>query len=231
MAHRRSSGKTEADYERLETNLRAPAKGFFSGFLGQALQVVKFVLGVCLLPLVYCATAGFLKIFPRIDASLRADFWAGALTLVVMHLFVWEPAALYERGQKITERLFAFAQPFLKIAPALLPVHTILVFLIYGLVSLFSGKSEWAGRYAFFFAGFTVALHLVYSARSVQTKKGDFLKAQYLFTFSVMYLVTVIVLAGLINLWFKEFSFLRFLSVSSRQAADIFTTVFRQIFL
>jgi hypothetical protein len=240
MARKRSAGKAAGrEYEALETGLRAPSgsdgflgtvRGFFSGFLDQVLQMVKFFLGLCLLPLVYCATAGFLTVFQGIESSLRLDFWAGAVTLVVLHLFIWEPEVLYQRGQRIVEFLFKFAQPFLKVAPSLLPIHTILIFLAFGAVSVFQ-KSLWPARYAFFFAGFSVALHLVYSARSVQTRKSDFLKAHYLFTFSLVYLVTLIILAGLINIWFKEFSFLRFLSISSRQAADIFSAVFRQIFL
>lgn len=236
MARKRSPGKDSGSFEAEggqgggPGGFRGKVSGFFFGFLDQVLQIVKFVLGLCLLPIVYCFTAGFLRVFESLDASLRIDFWAGTLTLVLLHLFIWEPAVFYERGQKIVEVLFRFAQAFLKIAPSVIPINTILVFVIYGIIMLFN-KSPWNARYLFFFAGFSVAAHLVYSARAVQTKKNDFLKAHYFFTFSFIYLVALIILAGLINLWFKEFSFLKFLSWSGNRALDFFTAVFRQIFL
>jgi len=82
-----------------------------------------------------------------------------------------------------------------------------------------------------FLFGFSIALHLVFSARSIRSKKGDFLKANYIFGFAFIYIVNVFILALGVSLIFQDFSFIDFFNASFQIAKGIFSAVVKQLFL
>ena len=126
--------------------------------------------------------------------------------------------------------VFNFFKPIVKVAPYLLPIYTIVLLIIYGLLSLVTA-SAWLLKYSMFLFGFSIALHLVFSAKSIRTKKSDFLKANYIFGFSFVYIVNVFILALGMSLIFKEFSLVNFFSVSFQAAKGILHAVVKQLFL
>ena len=200
-----------------------------SGFSHKAFGIIKFILGVCLLPFVYSATIAFLNESSLIQKSLQNYFWSGVITLLVIYLFVWEPAIIYTRGHRILEVIFNFFKPLVRIAPYVLPVYTIVLFIAYELLSM-AVKSEWLLEYFIFLLGLSVALHLIFSAKSIRAKKSDFLKANYIFGFALIYIINLMLLAFCFNLVFNEFSFVRFFNASFQAAANIFSAVFKQLF-
>lgn len=204
--------------------------GKLSKFYDRSFGVIKFILGVCLLPLVYSSTNTFLKEFALIKDTPQSCFWAGIISFLIIYLFIWEPAPVYAKGHKLLELIFRFFTPLVKVAPYLLPIYTIVLFLLYLPLSL-AIKSRWLVEYVVFLFGFTLALHLVFSAKSVRSKKGDFLKANYIFGFSFVWITNVMLLAFFVNLIFKEFSFVNFFNSSFSSAGDIFYAVFKQLFL
>ena len=200
-----------------------------SGLSNKAFGIIKFILGICLIPFVYSFTVGFLTEFSLIEKSLQRYFWSGVVSLVVIYLVVWEPVILYTRGQKLVEIVFVFFRPLVKFAPFVLPIYTIILFILYELVS--STGSASVLNVLIFLIGFSVALHLVFSAKAVRSRQGDFLKANYIFGFSLIYIVNVVLLAIGLNLIFKEFSIVNFFNNSFQIADNIFYAVFKQLFL
>ena len=196
----------------------------------KAFGLIKLILGICLLPCVYTFTTAFLKQIGLIEKSLQCYFWAGVNTLLIVYLFIWEPAKIYKWGHKLLEIIFNFVKPLVKFAPYLLPIYTIVLFIVYGLLSLMI-KSSWLIGYTIFLAGLSITLHLVFSAKSIRGKKGDFLKANYIFGFSFIYIINVMILAFCLNLTFNEFSFVNFSNNAFQSAGDIFYAVFKQLFL
>lgn len=192
--------------------------------------VIKFILGLGLVPFVYCSTSAFLNEMKRIEGVMQADFWAGILTFVVTYFFIWEPAVVYSRGQKILGAVFQFFTPLVKVAPYLLPIYTLIVFAAHGIASLVWGAGK-SIHYAIFFAGFTIALHLVFSAKTVRGKKGDFLKGNYIFGFSFVYVTNLALLALCLNLVFGDFSFVQYFSSAFTGAKNMYAEVFRQLFI
>ena len=229
--------KTYPDFNELPElgeDFGAPEPSGFKHKLSQAgnkaFGLIKLVLGICLLPCVYTFTTAFFKQIGLIEKSLQGYFWAGVDTLLIVYLFVWEPARIYKWGHKLLEIIFNFIKPLVKVAPYLLPIYTIVLFIVYGLLSLMI-KSSWLIEYTIFLAGFSIALHLVFSAKSIRGKKGDFLKANYIFGFSFIYIINVMILAFCLNLTFSEFSFVNFSNNAFQSAGDIFYAVFKQLFL
>jgi hypothetical protein len=201
-----------------------------NAFSQKLFGIIKFILGVCLLPLVYSSTTSFLQEFSIVLPPVQNYFWGGVISLVMVYLFAWEPAVIYSKGHKLLEVLFSFFKPLVKVAPYLIPVYTIVLFIAYALLSL-AIKEDWLLHLSLFLFGFSIALHLVFSARTIRSKKEDFLKANYIFGASFIYLVNIFIMAAGLSMVFKDFSFVSFGRSSFETAGSIFYAVFRQLFL
>lgn len=223
---KKESPKTEGDLKPKASG----GSGKIAGLSNKAFGIIKFSLGICLLPFVYSISLAFLDQFGLVEKPIQAYFWSGVIALLIVYLFVWEPEIIYTKGQKLLEMVFIFFKPLVRLAPYVLPIYTIILFLIYGLLSL-AIKSAWLIQYSIFLSGFTIALHLIFSAKSIRSKKSDFLKANYIFGFSLIYIINLAILAFCINLIFKEFSFVNFCNSAFSVAKNIFYAVFKQLFL
>lgn len=208
----------------------APAESKIADLSHRVFGVIKFLLGLCFLPLVYSVAVAFLDELSLTEKWSQDYFWAGIITLVIIHLFIWEPAYIYAKGHKIIELLFSFFKPLVKVAPYLLPIYTILLFAVYGLMNMAVPNSEWL-RYFVFLFGFSIGLHLIFGAKTLRTKKNDFLKSNYIFGFSFVFIVDVFLLSFGLSLIFEKFSFVNFSNNSYQISRAIFAAVFKQLFL
>lgn len=206
-----------------EINFIPKISGFFQKIFGMS----KFILGICLLPFVYAVSVAFLNEFSLIDKALQRYFWAGVISMLITYLFIWEPAIVYTRGQKLVEIIFNFLKPLVRIAPYVLPVYTILIFFAYLIIA---NLFELTGYFIFLF-GLSMALHLIFSARSLRSKKEGLLKGNYIFGFSLIYMVNLSLLAFFFSLIFEKFSFVNFCNYSFHIAKSIFDAVVKQLFL
>ncbi len=193
-------------------------------------DIIKLILGICLLPFVYSFSVAFLSQIAFINISLQNYFWAGVITLVLIYLFIWEPTVVYERGHRLVEIIFSFFQPLVKFAPYLLPIYTIVLFILYLFLCIFI-QDKWLTEWAMFLFGLSIALHLVFAAQSIRSKKGDLLKSNYIFGFSFMYIISLGLVALFLNFIFKEFSFINFSNNAYSIASSIFQAVFSQLFM
>lgn len=200
-----------------------------SGVSGKIFGVIKFILGLCLLPFVYSATVAFLSGLSGLDKVIQGNFWNGLITLLVIYLFVWEPAVIYSKGQKMLEFVFNFFKPLVKVAPYLIPIYALVLFVFYLLASVTNKSPDIINWFVYLF-GFSMGLHLIFGAKSLKTKQEDFLKANYIFGFSFVYILNLILTAFIFNFVFKEFSVVDFLNSSFTTAGDIIEAIFRQLF-
>ena len=201
-----------------------------SGLSSKLFGIIKVILALILLPLVYSSVVAFINEFARINLGLQQIFYDGIITFLVIYLFIWEPAVIYNKGHKLLEICFSFFKPMVNVAPFLLPIYTILVFIIYGLLAL-GVKSGWLIEYTLFLIGFSSILHLTFAAKTIRTKKGDFLKANYIFGFSFIFILNLALLALGFSFIFKDFSFVNFCNISFNIFREIFLTVFKQLFV
>jgi hypothetical protein len=206
------------------------AKSKAAGFTNRIFDIIKVAVAVCFLPVVYFTTKAFLAEFELIDYPLQRYFWSGVIALLVMYLFVWEPVVIYTKGHQILEAVFTFFKPLVKVAPYLLPIYTILLFCVYPIVTL-AVKSSQAVQIMMFLFGFTLALHFIFGAKSLRSKKEDFLKSNYLFGFSFVYVLNLVLFAGFLSAAFDTFDFVNFCSRAYTLSADFFYAIFRQLFV
>lgn len=223
-------GKIDFDLDSKGFGVSDKISGKMSGFMSAFLVGLKLFLGICFLPLVFAFSVSFFNEFTLIDRSLQNYFWWGVAAFVAMYFFIWEAEEVYIKGQQLLEITFHFFKSFVKVAPYLLPIYTIFIFIIYGILSA-AIKDDWLIQYMMFFAGATLALHFIFSAKSIRGKKSDILNSNYIFGFSFVYIVDLIIVALCFNLVFKEFSFISFFNSASAIIKDIFYSVFKQLFL
>lgn len=231
MAKRESLNKESLNLEGADSASKSSGRSVRGGGgSGKVFGVIKFILGICLLPFVYASTLSFLREFTRVGGAWQHYFWWGVTGLLIVHLFVWEPAKVFTAGFKLIEILFNFFKPFVRVAPYVVPVYTLVVLISYGLFSTFI-KDPWLIRSALFLLGFTLALHLVFSAKSLRGKREDLLKGNYIFGFSFVYLLNLLLLVFCFNVIFEKFSVFNFATNSYRIASTIFNSIFKQLFL
>ena len=199
-----------------------------AGFASRIFGILKFILGVCSLPIVYASSQGFLSELSQVTKPLQDAFWGGVITMLLVYLFVWEPVVVYTKGQKILEFIFRFLKPLVRVAPYLLPIYTLLIFAVLVPLAYFFKDLTW---YAVFLIGLTITLHLIFSAKTMRVKKGDFLKGNYLFGFSLVYIINLMLLSFGLSIMFDKFSFVNFCNHSFQIAKGIISAAFTQLFL
>lgn len=220
-------GKKESAQKQLFSELKPPSRGKLKEFL---LTFLKFLMGVCLLPIVYAVSICFGGQLVKLDTQIIKSFLFGGTSFLGLYLFVWEPEILFKKGQKILELTFRFFAPLVKVAPYLLPIYSILIFILYFILVVFMDTRSLTSAFVFFI-GFSFALHIVFCAKTLRFKKEDALKAGYIFGFSLIYILDTLLLAFFFNIIFVEFSFLKLFNESYQIAKSIYLAVFSQLFL
>jgi hypothetical protein len=220
------------DFSKLDPGLAADGKikTKLRKFIDRTLDIIKLLIGLCLLIFVYTGSRTFIQEFNLVEKNLQSYFWWGIASFVISYLFIYQFGRFYQKGQKILTAIFKFFSPLVKVAPYLLPVYTIIIFCLYPLFNLIFNSEKVTG-YFLFFAGFSLALHLVFSARLLRLRQGDFLKSNYIFSFSFIYLVNLILVSFILSLILAKFSFIEFFNASFQGARDILDAVLKQIFV
>jgi len=225
MAKKKSRKKDDFQFDLIP---EAEEKSLLAG--AKPLSIVKFILGLMLLPLVYSVSGSFLMETSQVRFYSQAYFWSGVGVLLAIHLFICELDEVYLKGRKIVEAIFWLVKPLVRVAPFVLPIYLILAALVYGVTVLWSGSTGVKNVFVFMF-GFTASLHLVYSAKDLRSREDDFLKANYIFGFSFIYILNLVLLSYIFSLIFNRFSFVDFFNSSYRSAGDILFSLFSQLFI
>lgn len=197
-------------------------------FSKNAVAVIKLAAGVLLFPAVYSFSASFINEFNTVKGGLALYFWAGAASFAVFYIFVYQPELVYNYGQRTLGRILSFSKPLAGAASYIIPAYTLALFIIYG-VLVFTSGVKGVADYLMLLIGFSSAMHLVCTAKSLNCGRRDFLKANYLFGFSLVYLSVLLLLGLGLSLIIKEFSFFGFFKGSWQESAKIFAIIFNKV--
>lgn len=212
--------------DKLFSDFKPPSKNklkeFFATFL-------KFTIGIVLLPVIYAVSVCFTQELIKLEPVVIYSFVWGIMGFLGVYLFVGEPVILYKKGQKIVEGIVRFFAPLVKVASFVLPIYMIIIFTAYLIARNFTDVQEYASL-TLFIVGFSLALHLVFSAKTLRSKQGDPLKSGYLFGFSWIYILDALILAFFFNSAFEKFSFISFVNGSYQISQGVYLSVFKQLF-
>lgn len=217
-------------------------------------KLLRIIISILLLPACAAFTIGFYNNLSSIKIVSQSEFVfiLGMLSYSIMHLLLFKLNFLYVLGHeamhaistlfsggKVTsmkvsgkEGSVGTTTPnfFVILAPYLVPIYTVLLAVLYFLLSFFTDVARFSGHFIFF-TGFTLMFHLSYTAESIRGKQSDLIKTGYLFSLSLIYIANLIIVFSILSLLFKEVSFVSFISGSCQKVKDFYYYFWKQLFL
>lgn len=191
-------------------------------------SLIKLAIGIFLLPFVYSVSASFIRELAGVDRAVITPFINGAAACLLIYLFIWEPHKIYEKGQQLVEFIFQFVSPLMKVASYIVPVYSLILLIIFW-VSNIVFKARFVNIFMFLIS-FSFCFHLLLTARVLRNKERDILKANYLFGFSFVYIINLIILGLFLNFIFVDFSFVELVNQTYFGAGKIFFYFLNQLF-
>lgn len=193
-------------------------------------NLIKFLLFILLIPVVVILSVGFCEGVWSLPNRAGINFIWGAGSFLVFHLFVLELKGVFEFGKITVSGLLKFLGPMSEAAAYAIPIFSLLTLLSFYFTGLALGVAR-PDKYFMFFTGFTLALHLVYSADFLKEAGGKGISASYYFYISLVVIVNLALVALCFSLLFEEFSFIELFKSVAADAEHIYRTVFRQLFV
>jgi len=188
---------------------------------------VFFVIAI---PLIFSVVTGFINELLLLDPAQSNCFFWGMISYLIFHLFVAEPLAIFQYGKGLVADIFKFFQPLVIVAPLILPIFSVL-FLILLYFAPFVVKGIDLSLYFLFFASFTFAMHLALTAKELRDQDAQTLKSDYFFSMTLVFFVSILAMAGMLDLCLSRFSFIEFLKTTAVISGDIYQAIFNQLFV
>ena len=183
---------------------------------------------------------GFLLILPLIIASFIAfqtqilslpvnkEAWVlwGAGSYIALNLFVYDFKSIYDSGKSLVEKMLTFFKP----AGYVVPVYTVFLIILF-VLALILGCGTFLRPYFLFAIAFTLAMHLILTAREIYQSDHSILKAHYLFTFGAVLIVILFIMSLLLAWVIPEYSFVGFIKSLASRTYHLYTAGYRTLFV
>ncbi len=230
---------------------RMPAKG-----TSKAGEIAKTIVGLFFLPIVVSVSVTFYQEFDGLGMPWSVEqqyFMIGVITYCFMHLVVFKPSYIYVFGHESVHALATWLclgqvksfkvssnggsistsknNIFISLAPYFVPFYSIVAAIAIYIANNVFLASSIPYKYFLFFLGLTLAMHIVMTIDSLKTKQPDLVKAGYLISEIIIYVVNMIVIAGVLSLMTKGFSFPDFIANAWNLTIDIYQRIFAQLFI
>lgn len=216
-------------------------------------KLLKIIIGVLLIPIVIGITISFIESLAGIESikntGARVFLW-GVLSYVIMHLFIWKPSYIYTLGHEITHVLATWicgggiksfkvskkggaveatkSNSFINLSPYFVPTYTLIFSLLYVIIPIFIKIPKISTIY-FFLAGFTLTLHLVFTAEVLKIKQPDIIRTGYIFSLAIVYLINILLAGLILSLLFKGISFENFMYNTYGHSRNIYLTALNTV--
>ncbi len=177
--------------------------------MGQGiLSMIKFLVGILLLPAIYALTVSFWMELENLG-KLYPLICSGMLAYVIFYIFLFALKGVYDIGHKVFSEIFSFSEGLSLIVPLAFPVIPFLVLSILFLLTQFT-TVRGIERYMVFLFGFTLAMHVVLSARTIYDADSNVIKAHYFFSMGLIYIANLLIIAALLGMSYSNFVFAEF---------------------
>ena len=218
-------------------------------------RVLKLLLGIFIIPVCIGVSAGLYEQISQIKAVSyyhQKYFVMGIVAYLVVHAIVFKPSYLYIFSHELMHAIATFVSGgrvtsfrvspkggsvavtksnlFIALAPYFFPFYTILITLIF-FAAKFLLKSDINYNPFLFAIGFTLAFHIILTVDFLKIRQTDLMHAGYLCSICLIYMVNIIVIGLIFSLLFSNVTFTEFLQDAYFKSRDIYTAVFKQLFL
>ena len=218
-------------------------------------KISKGVIGILLIPVAIGVSEAFFESLTGMGGARGTGsriFLLGALSYVIMHLFILKPNYIYTLGHELMHAIATFlcggrvksfraskdggavettkTNVFITLSPYFVPTYTLLFSFLYIVIPLFF-KIPKLGSIYFFLAGFTLMLHLVFTADVLKKEQPDIINTGYIFSMVIIYIANILLIGLVLSFLFKGVSGDTFLHKTFLNSKDIYVKIFRQLFI
>lgn len=186
------------------------------------LAIMKFVLGILLLPVVWVTAVVFHQFVVGFPGTHGEFFFWGMFGYLMLFLFFHQFWGMYEFGQKICSGFFQLTSPANKFIARIVPFYLTLILLGFSVMTKFLDIHSY-DHYFMYFAGFAFTMHIILTAQELQSDQKMFLKPEYLFKGTIVFILLIFVVVLLFNLAFGEFTVQEFARSVWNDALDVYT--------
>ncbi|MCX5692342.1 MAG: hypothetical protein NTX47_01450 [Candidatus Omnitrophica bacterium] len=218
------------------------------------MRILRFIISILLIPVCVIITVSFYNsMFAIKDVSESGlCFILGALLYSMMHLLLFRLDFLYIFGHESMHAFATFCSGgkannmkvsgkegsvktttpnfFVMLAPYLVPVYTVVVAIIYFVLSFFMDVALYSAVFIFLI-GFTLMFHLAYTSESIKDKQSDLIKTGYLSSISFIYIINLSIVFFIISLFFRDASFVNFAADVYEKTKNFYWFFWKQLFL
>ena len=213
--------------------------------------LIKFLIGVLIVPVAYGVTSAFYNNFiliKTIGANTRFFSW-GIVSYAILHLIFYKPTPVYVFGHEAVHALIAWLfggkiQSFkvsaesgsvstdksnfiIELSPYFVPIYAIIIALIYFVVS----SSYTVNSSIFLFLiGFTLTFHLISTIEILKIRQPDIVKSGYFFSIVFVYTLNIIIISMIFALVFHTFSIKGFFGDFVGISKNIYIGIVKQLF-
>lgn len=217
-------------------------------------RILKFIIGILLIPFCFGTSFAFYQEISQISLSSPEEkiFLWGVVLYTIMHIFIFKPQRIYIFGHEMIHALFTWLSGgkvkkikitekggevkvdkinFLTlIAPYLFPIYPLIISLLFFIFKASYNLDIIFLRIFLFSLGFSLAMHILMTAETLKRIQPDLIKAGYLFSIVLIYLINIFILSFVMGCIFINFSFPSFAKLSLETTRRIYLQIFRQLF-
>lgn len=217
-------------------------------------KIIKIVPAVLFAPLVIASTKAFflsLESLPFFSVNLFL-LAGGFFAYPIFHIVVMKPMYIYTWGHEIVHVMATWlsggkvtsfhvsrgggsvtttkSNLFITLSPYFIPVHTIVLFLLFWGISRFLNVAEFLNEFIFL-VGFTISFHIFMTVEVMKTRQPDIVKMGYFFSVLFIYVANVSVMAAVLAVIFRSVSVVSFAKNTFIFTKGIYLSIFSRLFV
>ncbi len=215
-------------------------------------KLFAFIFSVLLIPLTVAVTMAFYEglLSLRISES-GIIFILGAFGYSILHLIFFKLDFMYVLGHEFMHAVATFfsggkvtkikvsnrggvvkttsSNMFVMLAPYLVPFYTVLIAVLYVVLSFFLDIVHYRKGFIFLL-GFTMMFHLSYTARCMKEKQSDLIKTGYLFSILFIYIINITVVFLILSFLFAGADFREYINDILYRSRHFYYYFWRELF-
>jgi len=217
-------------------------------------KILKVLIGILFIPIVISSTKAFFQSLQDLD-FLNVNLFlliGGFFAYPIFHVVFFRPMYIYALGHETVHVLatwlcggkvmsFHISQEggkvattktnlFIRLSPYFVPIHAIVLFLLYWILSRFFRMSTISNEFVFLI-GFTMSFHLIMTIEVMKMQQPDILKTGYLFSVLLIYVVNIFIALLVLSFISRDISFISFVKKTLILSKDIYLNIFYKLLI
>lgn len=212
-------------------------------------KTLKILLAVLFIPIVIAATRAFFKTLGNLNLlSINLFLLIGGFFIYpIFHIVIIKPMYIYAWGHEVVHVIATWlcggkvtsfhvsreggsvttskTNLFIRLSPYFIPIHTILLVLLYWILSNFFDMRQFSKEFVLLI-GFAMSFHIFMTIEVMKMKQPDILKTGYIFSVFFIYLANISIVILALSAMFSNISFIYFIKKTFLYSKNIYIDIF-----